>query len=86
MQISRFWLHPSTVAPSVVRLYVAVQQEKETMMTPLKILSEKLTAWRRYRDAVKELSQLTDRELNDIGLRRGEIEDAVRKSVMKELA
>jgi uncharacterized protein YjiS (DUF1127 family) len=52
-------------------------------MTPLKSFSEKLTAWRRYREAVRELSQLTDRELSDIGIRRGEIEDVARRSAMK---
>jgi uncharacterized protein YjiS (DUF1127 family) len=50
-------------------------------MSPLKTISEKLNAWRRYREAVRELSQLSDRELSDIGIRRGEIEDIVRRSV-----
>jgi uncharacterized protein YjiS (DUF1127 family) len=47
-------------------------------MTSIKTVTEKLNAWRRYRDTVRELSQLTDRELNDIGIRRGEIEYIVR--------
>jgi uncharacterized protein YjiS (DUF1127 family) len=51
-------------------------------MTTLKSISEKLAAWRRYRDAVRELSLLTDRELSDIGIRRGEIETLVRQSLM----
>ena len=51
-------------------------------MTTIKNIAEKLAAWRRYRDAVRELSQLTDRELSDIGIRRGEIETIVRRSVM----
>ena len=55
-------------------------------MTALKTISEKLNAWRRYRDAVRELSQLTDRELTDIGIRRGDIEFVVRRSVMKPAA
>ena len=42
-------------------------------MTPLKSIAEKLIAWRRYREAVWERSQLTDRELEDIGVRRGDI-------------
>jgi uncharacterized protein YjiS (DUF1127 family) len=42
-------------------------------MTPFKSIAEKLTAWRRYREAVRELSQLSDRELEDIGVRRGDI-------------
>jgi uncharacterized protein YjiS (DUF1127 family) len=48
----------------------------------IKSISEKLSTWRRYRDAVRELSQLSDRELSDIGLRRGEIETIVRQSLM----
>ncbi len=55
-------------------------------MTTLKTISEKLAAWRRYREAVRELSQLSDRELSDIGIRRGDIEHIVRQSVMKEAA
>ncbi len=42
-------------------------------MTPFKTITEKLSAWRRYRDAVRELTALTDRELEDIGIRRGDI-------------
>jgi uncharacterized protein YjiS (DUF1127 family) len=53
-------------------------------MTPLKTISEKLTAWRKYRDAVRELSQLSDRELDDIGIRRGDIEYIVRRSIASE--
>ncbi|HLJ69977.1 MAG TPA: DUF1127 domain-containing protein [Roseiarcus sp.] len=49
-------------------------------MTPFKTLAEKLNAWLRYREAVKELAQLSDRELNDIGIRRGDIEFIVRQS------
>ena len=42
-------------------------------MTSLKTIAEKFAAWRRYREAVRELSQLSDRELADIGIRRGDI-------------
>jgi uncharacterized protein YjiS (DUF1127 family) len=42
-------------------------------MSTLKTITEKLASWRRYRDAVRELSQLSDRELDDIGIRRGDI-------------
>jgi len=47
-------------------------------MTSLQTISEKLATWRRYRGAVRELS--------DIGIRRGDIETIVRQSVMKPLA
>ena len=56
-------------------------RKKEHPMTPIKTISEKLSAWRRYREAVRELSQLSDRELDDIGIRRGDIEFIVRRSV-----
>jgi uncharacterized protein YjiS (DUF1127 family) len=55
-------------------------------MIPLKSISEKLAAWRRYRDAVRELSELSDRELDDIGIRRGDIEFIVRRSVVSQAA
>jgi uncharacterized protein YjiS (DUF1127 family) len=48
-------------------------QKKEGLVTSIKSITQKLAAWRRYRDAVRELSQLTDRELDDIGVRRGDI-------------
>ena len=55
-------------------------------MIPLKTISEKLTAWRRYREAVRELSQLSDHELSNIGIRRGDIEDIARRSLAGKVA
>jgi uncharacterized protein YjiS (DUF1127 family) len=37
--------------------------------------------WRRYRDTVNELSRLSTRELNDLGISRGDIHYVARKSV-----
>jgi uncharacterized protein YjiS (DUF1127 family) len=37
------------------------------------IITRKVAAWRRYRQAVRELSALTDRELVDIGIHRCDI-------------
>ena len=42
-------------------------------MTSIKTIAEKFSAWRRYRDAVRELSSLTDHELGDIGVNRHDI-------------
>ena len=47
-------------------------------MITLTMISEKINAWRRYREAVRELSQFSDHELCDIGIRRCDIEDIVR--------
>ena len=49
-------------------------------MITLRIISEKLKAWRRYREAVHELSLFSDHELCDIGIRRCDIEDIVRRT------
>jgi uncharacterized protein YjiS (DUF1127 family) len=50
-------------------------------MASLKIIAAKLNAWRRYREALRELSQLSDYELNDIGISRCDIELVARQSV-----
>jgi uncharacterized protein YjiS (DUF1127 family) len=42
-------------------------------MAPLKIIAEKFAAWRRYHEVVRELTHMSDRELHDIGIRRGDI-------------
>jgi uncharacterized protein YjiS (DUF1127 family) len=34
--------------------------------------------WRRYRDTVNELSRLSNRELNDLGITRAEIHSIAR--------
>ena len=46
----------------------------------IKFITAKLAAWRRYRVSVRELSQLSDRELHDLGLTRGEIDNVARRS------
>ena len=45
-----------------------------------RIITEKINSWRRYRTAVRELSQLSDRELSDLGLSRYDIEAVARRS------
>ena len=39
----------------------------------------KVRAYRRYRETVRELSQLTDRELDDLGITRFEIDAIARE-------
>jgi len=50
-------------------------------MTPFRTVSEKLSAWRRYREAIRELAQLSNHELHDIGIVRGDIEFIARRSL-----
>lgn len=37
--------------------------------------------WRRYRDTVNELSRLSNRELNDLGINRGDIPFVARRAI-----
>lgn len=55
--------------------------EQNRKMISLKTISEKLNARRRYRAAVSELSKLSDHELSDIGISRGDIEYVARRPV-----
>jgi uncharacterized protein YjiS (DUF1127 family) len=40
----------------------------------VKTLAQKVQEWRRHRASIRELSRLTDRELADLGINRGDIE------------
>ena len=53
-------------------------------MISLKTVSEKLNAWRRYRAAMRELSQLSDHDLSDIGIGRGDIDYVSRRPVVSK--
>lgn len=37
--------------------------------------------WRRYRDTVNELNRLSNRELTDLGISRGDIPHVARKAI-----
>lgn len=37
--------------------------------------------WRQYRNTVSELSRLSNRELADLGINRGEIHSVARKAI-----
>ena len=39
--------------------------------------------WRNFRDTVDELSRLSNRDLNDLGICRGDIAEVARQSVGK---
>jgi uncharacterized protein YjiS (DUF1127 family) len=59
-----------------------LEQNRNKKMISLKTISEKLNARRRTREAVSELSKLSDHELSDIGISRGEIEYVARRPVV----
>lgn len=39
----------------------------------LKSLAQKVQGWRRFRESMRELSRLSDRELSDLGISRADI-------------
>ena len=43
-------------------------------------LTEKVAVWRRYRTSVRELNALSDRDLQDLGISRGDIETVARQA------
>jgi len=47
----------------------------------LKSLADKIKAWHRYRESVRELSRLSDRELADLGISRVDIEFVAKNGV-----
>ncbi|CAD5255535.1 conserved hypothetical protein [Bosea sp. 62] len=44
----------------------------------LSMIASKIRAYLRYRETVRELSRLTDRELDDLGLSRSDIQYVAR--------
>lgn len=48
-------------------------------MLVVNTLAKRLRRWASYRNTVRELSQLTDRDLHDLGINRGEIHTVARK-------
>ena len=43
-------------------------------------IATKIQKWRQYRASVRELSRLSDRELNDLGIGRADIEYVAKSS------
>jgi uncharacterized protein YjiS (DUF1127 family) len=54
---------------------------KERQMASIKMITEKFSAWLRYREAVRELSEMSDTELADIGITRCDIGYVARQTV-----
>ena len=54
--------------------------EKDIKMF-IKTLADRFNAWLQYRASIRELQQLTDRELSDLGIARGDIERVVRPNL-----
>ncbi len=56
------------------------QSRTKTLTRNTNKLFDRFRRWRRYRDTVRELQGLTPRELNDLGINRGEISRLAREA------
>jgi uncharacterized protein YjiS (DUF1127 family) len=76
--------HPS-LQKRLVRGYLPLiartTKHDETLIGNEMNLIRNYRNWRRYRETVTELSRLSNRELNDLGIARGDIPFVARKSV-----
>ncbi|CAN7663727.1 DUF1127 domain-containing protein [Rhizobium sp. LjRoot98] len=46
-------------------------------------VARSLNNWRKYRQTVSELGRMTNRELNDLGIARGDIHSVARAAVAR---
>lgn len=67
-------------ATADTHLWVAIMHEPKTQETKMNLIRN-YRNWRRYRDTVSELSRLSNRELNDLGITRASIREVARKAI-----
>lgn len=67
------WLFSPTLLPGSAPALAWANHKKELPMFLSTLLSG-LNRWLRYRDTVRQLSRLSDRELSDLGIHRGDIQ------------
>jgi uncharacterized protein YjiS (DUF1127 family) len=78
------WRHAETALQLGILLdylHVTQQEQLQTERATKMNLIRNYRNWRRYRDTVSELSRLSNRELNDLGIARGDIPFVARKAV-----
>jgi uncharacterized protein YjiS (DUF1127 family) len=81
MQQHRFQTGSATpIFVSSSRSKKSKQHEKQETSTTMNLIRN-YRNWRRYRETVSELSRLTNRELNDLGIARGDIPFVARKAI-----
>lgn len=78
MQYLRFKTGPG--AP-IFRSYTENSRNEDIRKRVTMNLIRNYRNWRRYRETVSELSRLSNRELNDLGISRGDIPFVARRSI-----
>ena len=64
----------------LTHLRVAITHELKTIEDKMNLIRN-YRNWRRYRDTVTELGRLSNRELNDLGISRAEIEAVAKRTL-----
>ena len=74
-KFSRFW------APPLQRL--TIYPTKDRTMLTISTLKNNFRRWAKIRNTIRELSSLTDRDLNDLGISRSDIRFVAKRSVAR---
>ena len=71
----------TTYLPAVSKDKKPVRAEDDEKERTTMNLIRDFRNWRRYRDTVNELNRLSNRELTDLGINRGDIPYVARKAI-----
>jgi uncharacterized protein YjiS (DUF1127 family) len=60
-----------------------LRPQKEDVMLSISTLKSNFRRWARIRNTIRELSSLSDRDLNDLGISRSDIRFVAKRSVSR---
>jgi len=76
---NKAYMHCNTTAMRPFKTDQTARLRRIAMLV-VNTLAKRLRRWASYRNTVRELSQLSDRDLHDLGIARGEIRFVAKKS------
>ena len=79
MHCNKAYMHCNTTAMRPFKIDQTARLRRIAMLV-VNTLAKRLRRWASYRNTVRELSQLSDRDLHDLGIARGEIRFVAKKS------
>lgn len=79
MHCNKAYMHCNTTAMRPFKTDQTARLRRIAMLV-VNTLAKRLRRWASYRNTVRELSQLSDRDLHDLGIARGEIRFVAKKS------
>jgi len=79
VQYNKTYMRCNTTAMRPFKIDQTARLRRIAMLV-VNTLAKRLRRWASYRNTVRELSQLSDRDLHDLGIARGEIRFVAKKS------